>query len=109
MSGRNALDWGALVARSVHPTRLWIIEAMLWIERPLSATELEGIFDKKKKTLSSISYHMMVLVKMGIVGEVSERPVRGATEHFYSSPKPSLSSHTDLRGADAGRGRCPSS
>lgn len=83
MSGGDALDWGALVARSVHPTRLWIVEAMLWLERPLSATELEGIFDKKKKALSSISYHMMVLVKFGIVREVSECPVRGATEHFY--------------------------
>jgi DNA-binding transcriptional ArsR family regulator len=83
MSEGDALNWGALVAHSVHPTRLWIIEAMLRIERPLSATELEGVFGKKKKALSSISYHMMVLVKFGIVEEASERPVRGATEHFY--------------------------
>lgn len=83
MSGDDALDWEALVARSVHPTRLWIIEAMLWIERPLSATELEGVFTKRKMSLSSISYHMTVLVKVGIVEEASERPVRGATEHFY--------------------------
>jgi hypothetical protein len=83
MSGDDALNWGALVARSVHPTRLWIIEAMLWIERPLSATELEGIFGKKKKALSSFSYHIEVLVKFGVLRQARERPVRGATERFY--------------------------
>lgn len=84
MSGGDALDWGALVARSVHPTRLWIIEAMLRIERPLSATELEGIFGGEKLGISSISYHLKVLVELGIVEEARERKVRGATERFYA-------------------------
>lgn len=84
MKGGDALDWGALVARSVHPTRLWILEAMVRIERPLSATELVGVFGKKKLGISSISYHLKVLIELGILEEVRERKVRGATERFYA-------------------------
>lgn len=84
MRGSDGLDWGALVARSVHPTRLWIIEAMLRLERSLSATELEGVFSEEKLGISSISYHLKVLIELGIVEEVRERKVRGATERFYA-------------------------
>ncbi len=80
----HALDWEALVARSLHPTRLWIIEAMLRIGRPLSATELEGTFGKENLGIASISYHLKILTKHGIVEEVRERKVRGATERFYA-------------------------
>lgn len=78
------MDWAALVARSVHPTRLWIIEAMLHVEQPLSATGLEGIFDSEKLGISSISYHLKILIELGIIEEVRERKVRGATERFYA-------------------------
>jgi DNA-binding transcriptional ArsR family regulator len=84
MRDGEALDWGALVARSVHSTRLWIIEAMLRIERPLSATELEGVFSEEGLGISSISYHLKILIELGILEEVRERKVRGATERFYS-------------------------
>ncbi len=84
MKGEDALDWGALVAHSVHPTRLWIIEALLHIGQPLSATGLEGILGSEKLGISSISYHLKILIELGIVEEVRERKVRGATERFYA-------------------------
>jgi hypothetical protein len=78
----NGLDWGALLSRSVHPTRLWIIEAMRVIDRPLSASELEHVFDRKQST-SAISYHMNTLAKIGIVEQASMQQVRGTWKRLY--------------------------
>jgi hypothetical protein len=85
-NGRNGsapLDWGALLSRSVHPTRLWIIEAMRVIDRPLSASELEQIFDHSQST-SAISYHLTTLAKIGIVKLVDLQQVRGAWKRLYA-------------------------
>ena len=76
------LDWGALLSRSIHPTRLWIIEAMRVIDRPLSASELEDVFERKQTT-SAISYHMTTLAKIGIVEQVEMQQVRGAWKRLY--------------------------
>jgi len=76
------LDWGALLSRSIHPTRLWIIEAMRVIDRPLSASELEDVFERKQTT-SAISYHLTTLAKIGIVEQVEMQQVRGAWKHLY--------------------------
>jgi hypothetical protein len=81
-NGNVALDWGALLSRSVHPTRLWIIEAMRVIDRPLSASELEQVFDGSQGT-SAISYHLTTLAKIGIVKLVDMQQVRGAWKRLY--------------------------
>jgi hypothetical protein len=80
--GSAHLDWGALLSRSIHPTRLWIIEAMRVIDRPLSASELEDVFERRQTT-SAISYHMTTLAKIGIVEQVEMRQVRGAWKRLY--------------------------
>lgn len=80
--GSDPLDWGALLSRSIHPTRLWIIEAMRVIDRPLSASELEDVFEGKQTT-SAISYHVTTLAKIGIVKQVEMRQVRGAWKRLY--------------------------
>src|SRR4051794_39587670 len=80
--GDGRLDWGALLSRSIHPTRLWIIEAMRIIDRPLSASELEHVFDRKQST-SAISYHMLTLAKIGIVEQVEMQQVRGTWKRLY--------------------------
>lgn len=82
MSGGDVLDWGALVSRSVHTTRLWIIEAMLWIDRPLSASELQRVFGGKL-SVSAISYHVTTLAKFGIVNGLEREQVRGAWKTRY--------------------------
>ncbi|HEY6550892.1 MAG TPA: helix-turn-helix domain-containing protein [Solirubrobacterales bacterium] len=93
-NGNGRLDWGALFSRSIHPTRLWIIEAMRVIDRPLSASELEQIFDGKQST-SAISYHMNTLAKIGIIKLVEMQQVRGTWKRLYvftSAIKPPQSS-----------------
>jgi len=82
MSGGDALDWSGLVYRSVHTTRLWIIEAMLWIDRPLSASELERVFGDTM-SISAIAYHMTILAKFGIVDGLEKERVRGAWKTRY--------------------------
>jgi hypothetical protein len=81
-NGGDPLDWSALLSRSIHPTRLWIIEAMRVIDRPLSASELEDVFERKQST-SAISYHMTTLAKIGIVKQVEMQQVRGAWKRLY--------------------------
>lgn len=78
----DPLDWGALLSRSIHPTRLWIIEAMRVIDRPISASELEDVFEGKQST-SAISYHVTTLAKLGIVEQVEMRQVRGTWKRLY--------------------------
>jgi hypothetical protein len=79
-----ALDWAALVPLTVHPIQVAIIEAMEWIEEPVSATELTDMFQEPKgHYLSLVSYHMGKLVQLGAVEKTGHRPVRGARETFY--------------------------
>jgi DNA-binding transcriptional regulator GbsR (MarR family) len=82
MSGGEALDWGALVSRLVYPTKVWIIEAMRWIDEPLSASELEEVFDGAL-SISAISYHVTTLAKVGVLKQTDKRRVRGAWKTLY--------------------------
>lgn len=76
------MDWDALVSRFLHPTKLWIVEAMLWIDEPLSASELEQVLTDEV-SLSALSYHLRALVELEVIEEVYARPARGAIERFY--------------------------
>jgi hypothetical protein len=42
------LYWSALAARVLHPAQVEIIEALRWIDRPLSATDLLRIFEGQR-------------------------------------------------------------
>jgi predicted transcriptional regulator len=76
------MNWCALISPLVHPTKVLIIEAMLWIERPMSAAELDKTFGNAVN-LSTISYHVKSLARLGILERVGKRQVRGALESFY--------------------------
>ena len=85
-----AFDWAALVPRIVHPVKVAIVETLLWIGHPLSATELRDLFDEPEYCyLSIVSYHVGKLVEFGALRETGSRQVRGATETFYFFPAPS--------------------
>ncbi len=75
-------DWAALVPRLVHPIKVGIIEALWRIEEPLSATDLTELFGGKVE-LSHVSYHVLMLAKVGIIVKVSQRQARGALQKFY--------------------------
>ena len=81
-SGDGVVDWTALVPRMIFPTKLLIIEALQRIDRPMSAVEFEHVFDKSLG-LSTISYHLTTLAKLGVLREVRKRKVRGTQERFY--------------------------
>jgi len=82
------LDWAVLVSRSIHPTKVAILEAMAWLRTPVSAVELQRMFAKdpdflSNRDLSILSYHMTMLAKAGAVEKIKDRTVRGARENFY--------------------------
>lgn len=81
-------DWAALVPRVMHPMRVSIIEAMLWVERPISATDFNLMADEPEPSVSRLSYHFKILAdpKVEVIEQVREEQVRGAIERFYYFP-----------------------
>ncbi len=78
-------DWAGLVPHFVHPIKVEIIEAMIWIGQPLSASELAQVFFSEYD-LSRVSYHLSKLAKAGVFEQVGQRQVRGAMQRFYYFP-----------------------
>jgi Helix-turn-helix domain len=83
--GDEAFDWSVLVPRVVHPLKVAIVEGLLWVKEPLSATDFEKVLDGKF-SLSLISYHLLTLQEAGALEVVRRRQVRGAVEKFYFFP-----------------------
>lgn len=83
---RGALDaavWQACVPRVLHPAKVAVLEAHLWIRRPLSAKDLERLFADDYYYLSMVSYHCNKLEEIGILKLWKKRPVRGAVENLF--------------------------
>jgi|GEM_PF-814973 len=78
----RSFDWEALVPLLIHPVKVEIIEAMIWIEEPLSATDLDRILDSQIG-VSLISYHLRKLAELGAVERIRQETVRGAIQTFY--------------------------
>lgn len=78
-------EWDALVLLVIHPMRVSIIEALRYMDHPLSASDLHRLFFGES-TLSFIDYHIKELVKLKVLVQVRKRKVRGATEKFYAIP-----------------------
>lgn len=69
---------GNLVKALSHPLRARALA--IFNERVTSPAELARKFNKP---VGNVSYHVNKLKEFGCIEPVSERPVRGATEHFY--------------------------
>ncbi|HET8813889.1 MAG TPA: hypothetical protein VFM51_02915 [Solirubrobacterales bacterium] len=80
--GGKPFKWDLLIPRLVHPLKVTIIEALSWIELPLSARELDRMLDEEFG-VSLVSYHMRKLAEVGALEMVEQRPVRGALQTFY--------------------------
>lgn len=78
------VDWEKLARATAHPLRVSILE-ILGIDggRVLSPSDLSR---ELQIPLSNTNYHVTELAKSGLIELVRERPVRGATEHFYRLP-----------------------
>ena len=84
MGGGASFDWATLVPHVVHPAKVAIIEAMLWVQRPLSATELCDLFDEPEgMSLPTLSYHVRGLAEVGALELREQRQVRGAFQSLY--------------------------
>jgi predicted ArsR family transcriptional regulator len=75
------MNWQLLARANTHPLRISILE-VLSIDggRTLSPSDLSY---ELRTPLSNVNYHVTELRRTGLVELIAERPVRGATEHFY--------------------------
>jgi len=75
--------WGMLGAHLLHPIQVQIIEAMLWIDQPMSASALVNVFSEEIR-LSTVAYHVRRLSSLRALRTVDERtPMRGSQEKLY--------------------------
>jgi hypothetical protein len=75
--------WDELPGRLLHETQIHLIEAMRWIDRPLSPTDLTQVLSEQPN-LTAVSYHVRRLRQLQIVKPVGEYRRRGALGTFYS-------------------------
>lgn len=81
--GDRPLDWGDLVPLIVHKTKLIILEAMIWVDEPLSAVDIREMCGGELST-SALSYHLRSLASdHPILRLYAEEPVRGAWKKLY--------------------------
>jgi predicted ArsR family transcriptional regulator len=79
------MNWQLLARANTHPLRISILEVLaLDGGRTLSPSDLSY---ELRTPLSNVNYHVTELRRTGLVELASERPVRGATEHFYREVK----------------------
>jgi DNA-binding transcriptional ArsR family regulator len=81
------MNWQLLARANTHPLRISILEVLgMDGGRTLSPSDLSY---ELRTPLSNVNYHVTELRRGGLVELTAERPVRGATEHFYREVKPS--------------------
>src|SRR6185295_9679697 len=81
--GGQTLDWGGLAPLVIHQTKLLILEAMLWVDEPLSAVDIVAMCNGTIGT-SSISYHLKSLDgDLSVVRLYDEKQIRGAWKKNY--------------------------
>lgn len=96
------LDWTALVAMFVHPIQVAILEAMAWLDEPVSSGELRRMFaDPVHHKGYAMTYHMQALAERGLIQEVTRRPIHGIEEIVYTLA-PGLVERVEARARCAG-------
>ncbi len=81
----EAFKWCALIDASVHELKIAIVEALDWIDQPLSATEFWLLLGPGKYVYATVAYHARTLEEMGLTVELWRREARGATEVYYAA------------------------
>lgn len=80
-NGQAPINWERLARAQSTDLRISILEIVsLDNGRTLSPAEMTT---ELQTNLSNINYHVRELEKHGLLKLAAERPVRGATEHFY--------------------------
>jgi DNA-binding transcriptional ArsR family regulator len=78
-------DQEKLVKAAAHPLRARAMSVM--VERPTSPKEFASLVGK---SVPHVSYHFRELSNAGLIELVEEKKRRGATEHFYRCPLPTV-------------------
>lgn len=72
------IDDPRYVRALAHPLRVRILAILE--ERVASPAQIAPLFDA---SLGVVSYHVRTLERLGLIEQVGQRQVRGATQHFY--------------------------
>jgi DNA-binding transcriptional ArsR family regulator len=70
--------WSTLPAKLSHPVRAPIVEALWWIDEPLSAREAVDALDSDF-TMWEVAHHLRVLEELGVVEVLAADPGRAAS------------------------------
>jgi len=82
MARRNTWDWASVVPL-IHPVKVAIIEAMLWVGEPMSAVDVERMHETSPG-LTTVSYHLRNLaVDFSILDLYREELVGAAWKRLY--------------------------
>jgi hypothetical protein len=76
-------SWAILAARTIHPLKVAIIEAMLWLGQPLSPKEMTEMLPVGEYKLDLVSYHFSSMVRLGVLEKRGARQVRGAVKTYH--------------------------
>jgi hypothetical protein len=79
----DSFDWERLVAVSLHPLKVGIVEALSWLRQPLSATELARMVGGGKYSRDLIQYHAGCLENWGVLAVAEVRRTQGGWESYY--------------------------
>jgi hypothetical protein len=81
--------WEPFLPHLVHPVKVAIVEALLWIGEPLSAVQfgrlLRGAGEGCRE--SNVRYHLKHLAEIGVLEPISTDPERGPREKFFDFSK----------------------
>jgi len=69
--------WETFLPQLVHPVKVAVVEALLYIGEPLSATRLAKLFSAEGKGFreSDVRYHVRQLVRIGVLEVVPPDPL----------------------------------
>jgi hypothetical protein len=77
--------WECFVPHLVHPLKVAIVEALLFIGEPLSAVQLGKVFRGAGDGFreSNVRYHLNHLAEVGVLGPTADGPGGGPREKFF--------------------------
>lgn len=77
------MQWDKLVPLILHPVKVAILEALLWIEEPLSAADLDRMYDGDLG-IPTAAYHLRSLAfGLPVLRLYDEEAVRGVYRKLY--------------------------
>lgn len=74
--------WATLVAGVLHPVQVEIMEALAWIDRPLSVEELAEIVGRPHHR-PHIAHHLRRLRRIGAIRLAERWPLQGVVESRF--------------------------